>query len=145
MYKRQVGNGDPYAPFRQIVDLIADGDGTARHSTRLLTAEGWRRLEALRKFSLQLLLTHGPDLVALFAPRAVALAAKVGIDLIKKSGVLSTEVLSAGSKIFEDNRKNNPIIIQFASFLQEFTSHQPMMLVVDDLQWVDRASADMFF
>lgn len=141
----QIGNGDPYAPFRQIVELIAAGEGAAQHQRRLLSPEGWRRLDAIRRHSLQLLLDFGPDLVALFVPGIVALAAKFGVQVIKQSGVLNTQTTSAGAKIFEDNRRNNPIILQYTTFLRKLAALQPVILVVDDLQWVDRASAELFF
>jgi tetratricopeptide (TPR) repeat protein len=138
----QTGIGDPYLPFREILQLLT-GNAEGQIADGALTRENTRRLQGLARVSTQALVEIGPDLIGVFLP-GVGILAKVGTFVADKAGLLEGKegpgVVPEPEEIDESH-----IFEQYAGVLRQLTAHRPLVLVLDDLQWADQASVALLF
>jgi predicted ATPase len=144
----QTGMGDPYLPFREILGLFT-GDVEAKLAQGSITGENARRLRDLLILSAETLVEIGPDLLALFVPLAFPLAL-AGRFLAKKSdwaerlkGRIEQGTVEqiAGQQEIDQSQ----IFEQYINVLHALAESKPLVLVLEDLQWVDAASSSLLF
>lgn len=140
------GIGDPYLPFREILELLT-GDVEARWSAGAMTEAYARFLWSLIPVTAQALVDSGPDLIGTFVS---------GSALFERGMIFSGgegEWLSRLGKLV-DRQKSFPIIqsqhqsdlfIQYSKVLQTLSRKAPVVLVLDDLQWADLGSISLLF
>jgi predicted ATPase len=142
----QTGTGDPYLPFREILDQLT-GDAEGKLAKGAVTSQNARRLGAMAHLSIQTLVEFGPDLINILVPGS-SLVAKAGkyvaqevgwLDKLKKpadkGAVLPTASTLDQNRIFE----------QYTNVLNTLALQRPLVLVLDDLQWADAASTSLLF
>jgi len=136
------GTGDPYLPFREILGLLA-GDVESGWTRGLITRENALRLWSLLPVAGQTLVDCGPDLLTTFVS-AAALATRVAylepdqaqwVAQIQRGQAFDDAAAVAQSDLFE----------QYAGVLQALAKERPLLLIVDDAQWADVASINLFF
>jgi ABC-type oligopeptide transport system substrate-binding subunit/predicted Ser/Thr protein kinase len=144
----QTGVGDPYLPFREILCLLT-GDVEGRWAAGAMTSEQARRLWNNLPLAVRALAETGPDLVDLFVPgttlvkHAEAFASQPDAvgglsrlkELVHRKGATSGEASLEQAALFE----------QYTRVLQVLARQAPLLLVLDDLQWVDSSSANLLF
>ena len=107
----QVGAGDPYLPFREVLAQLT-GDGAGRQAADRTTPENAGRLRAVMVRSVQVLVEVAPDLIDVLVPGASlagalgkAVAEKVGwmdrLDAVLKKKDRQGEAVVEQSRIFE--------------------------------------------
>ena len=144
----QTGEGDAYLPFREVLGQLT-GDVETKLAQGAITQENASRLRQILAFSGRALVEVGPDLIDLFVPwvglatRAAAFAAdKIGwLDRMEQ---LVTKP-RAGSKIGHTGIQQDHIFEQYTNVLNRLSEQQPLLLVLDDLQWADVASIGLLF
>ncbi len=137
------GSGDPYLPFREILEMLT-GDAEARMAGDLSAGHIWR-LQSAAPLVLQALVDSGPDLLDTLVParnvinRAAALSftnapwrSQLERLALARAGRRETAVLQQ-SDLFE----------QYARVMQTLSKNEPLLLFLDDLQWVDQGSANL--
>jgi len=144
----QTGIGDPYLPFREILAMLA-GDIDDRVAQGMTTEENASRLKGFLKVSKRLIIDVGPDLIDIFLP-GVGIATRAGAlvagdkDRRRKSSsagsgsgrsIADTSLSADQSHIFE----------QVTTVLIALSQKKPLVLILDDLQWVDDSSASLLF
>ncbi|MSP11560.1 MAG: tetratricopeptide repeat protein [Chloroflexi bacterium] len=146
----QTGLGDPYLPFRELLGLLT-GDVEAKLAEGAISKENASRLQKFLRVSGLVLLDLGPDLIEMFVP-AGALAIRAGayaagrigwLDRLEKvkerqesRGDTASSTLDMGQgRIFE----------QYTNVIRAMSAKQPLLLVLDDLQWADAASISLLF
>jgi tetratricopeptide (TPR) repeat protein len=145
------GLGDPLLPFREILQTLTGetvggwpGDGNPEHARRLLT---------LFPHAAEALLTEGPDLVGRLVP-AESLAARAEMlapaDAAWRSRLAEQVAQSRQSSPGKRARRTAPLqqkalFGQVTRVLQAIASRQPLLLLIDDLQWADAASLSLLF
>ena len=119
------GPGNPYLPFRSILaQAIGDIEPLWRNGT--LTRAQVNRLWNLRLTVLKLLRDVAPDCLAML----------VDPTLLPEDAKAAAEQRSPTQEmIFE----------QMGHFLQKLSQHGVLLLVLDDLHWVDEGSVDLLF
>jgi adenylate cyclase len=142
----QTGIGDPYLPFREILALLT-GDVEAKLAERTISPENANRLRGLLRWSGNALLEFGPDLIDVLVPGA-ALVAKAGAFVADQVGwleklekLMQRKAAHAGSPGLEQSH----IFEQYTKVLRVLAAKQPLMLVLDDLQWADTSSISLLF
>jgi predicted ATPase len=140
------GIGDPYLPFREILDLLT-GDVETRSMAGAMTREHARRLWHSLPFAVQALVEVGPDLIDTFIPRAALLErattyARGGADwltrldrLVERTPIIAKVPGPEQSAFFK----------QYIRVLQTLARRAPLVLVVDDLHWADAGSIHLLF
>jgi predicted ATPase len=140
------GIGDPYLPFREVLSLLT-GDVEARWAAGAITREHASRLWNLLPLSVEALLDTGPDLINTFVPGA-GLVTRAGDyerrgaawlaqlkKLVERKATLPPDSMLQQNDLFE----------QYTRMLQTLAKQQPILLVLDDLQWADTGSINLLF
>jgi tetratricopeptide (TPR) repeat protein len=136
------GIGDPYLPFREALTMLS-GEVEARWAGGLITAEHARRVWEAMPLTLEALIEHAPDLIDTFVPsngvreRAATVAAP---DAPWFTRLVALESAEAGAKI-EQQR----IFAQYTAALSAIARERPLVLILEDLHWVDAASSGLLF
>lgn len=141
------GIGDPYLPFREILELLA-GDVEAKWSAGAITKDHALRLWHTLPVAVQTLAEVGPDLIDTFLLRAPLLERAITYApgkadwltrltrLLERKPPASPGVLgSQQSDLFE----------QYTRVLQTLARQKPLLLLLDDLQWADLGSISLLF
>jgi adenylate cyclase len=141
------GLGDPYLPFREIVQTLT-GTGEGKHQHGRIDQKNAERAARLGVKAVELLVEHGPDLINLLVPGS-AIFAKIGMGVVKGAGL--TEKLKklvdkpANPLDAQGGVKQEHVFEQCATFIKALAEKHPLLLVVDDLQWTDPSSMELFF
>ncbi len=140
------GIGDPYLPFMEILSLLT-GDVETRWAAGTISKEHAQRLWGLIPQTVNALLDCGPDLINIFVPgapllsRAEAFTAgptewKIRLKrLVERKAMLPPDSSLQQSDLFE----------QYTRMLVAVAREKPLLLVLDDLQWIDAGSASLLF
>jgi predicted ATPase/class 3 adenylate cyclase len=136
------GIGDPYLPFREALTMLS-GEVEARWAGGLITAEHARRLWEAMPLTLPALIEHAPDLIGTFVPsngvraRAATFAAPDASWFQRLAALTSTD---AGANVAQQ-----PILAQYSAALSAIARERPLLLILEDLHWVDSASSGLLF
>jgi hypothetical protein len=140
------GIGDPYLPFREILGLLT-GDVEARWAAGSITREHATRLWNLLPVSVQALVDTCPDLIDTFvsgaglASRAAAFSSGRAAWLPRLKKLVERKAsVPADSTLQQGN-----LFEQYTKMLQMLASRNPLLLVLDDLQWADAGSISLLF
>lgn len=144
MCDAQTGVGDPYLPFREILNLLT-GDVESKVKQGIISVENAGRLKRMLGYSAQIIVEHGPDLVGTFVPWG-KLVAQASVTVAKKAGwVQKVEEFSQTRKSFEEGIDQNQIYEQYVNVLKALAQNTPLIIMLDDLQWADSASIGLLF
>jgi predicted ATPase len=140
------GIGDPYLPFIELMGLLT-GEVAAKWDAGLISQEHAARLWRLTPHTAQAVLEHGQDLIDTFVPgSALVERAQTSstvflhwLEKLKKI-VERKSALPPDSKLTQSN-----LFEQYTRVLQALSRRQPLLLVLDDLQWIDPGSASLLF
>jgi tetratricopeptide (TPR) repeat protein len=144
----QTGAGDAHLPFREVLGQLT-GDVEAKLAQGAITQENARRLRELLVLSGQALVEVGPDLIGVFVPGA-GLVARVGTLAAEKVGLLDKlERLVGkpreGTGPADSGLQQSHIFEQYGNVLYKLSEKNPLLLLLDDLQWADTASIGLLF
>ncbi len=138
------GVGDPYLPFRDVMAMLT-GDVEAKWDAGAITRDHAQRLWAAFPLVVQALLDHGPHLLDVLVPGAALLSRAVIAEqasapwLLRLRGHVSRQGTS--SKDVEQSY----LFQQVTNVLRTVAQEQPLLLILDDLQWADAASISLLF
>lgn len=135
------GAGDPYLPFREILQALA-GDVEGQRAAGLLPGEQARRLWALLPTTARALADHGPDLIDTFVPGA-ALLQRVEAFAPHNSAWHARLRTLAGRPRPPDTQAD--LFAQVTAVLSAVARRAPLLLLVDDLHWADGGTAALLF
>jgi len=140
------GIGDPYQPFIEILRLLT-GDVESKWTAGVISKEHALRLWNMIPLSVKCLLDNGQDLINIFVQ---------GAGLVSRSEAISRGMTTwlAGLKKLVDRKTSLPpdstlqqsnLFEQYTRVLQALAAEKPLLLILDDLQWVDPGSASLLF
>jgi class 3 adenylate cyclase/tetratricopeptide (TPR) repeat protein len=136
------GTGDPYLPFREALTMLS-GDVETRWASGLISTEHARRLWEAMPLTLPALIEHAPDLLGTFVPstgvreRAATFADR---DAHWWGRLVTRESADAGARVTQQ-----PIFAQYTAALSAIARERPLLLILEDLHWVDSASSGLLF
>ena len=138
----QSGMGDPYRPFRDILGVLTGDAGWEEW--------GFSHKHALRIWSfipdtVRTLTTHGPNLIDLILP-ATPLVQRIAPYLIGPTDWLDRlEALARTDQPPRSSLAQIHILEETTQMLRSLSHHHPLLLLLDDLQWVDDASKNLLY
>ena len=137
------GSGDPYLPFREILEMLT-GDVEA-HAAGAQGAEHARRLQSAVPRVLQALVETGPDLLDTFVPahNLIDSAAALPDSEAPWRSQLQLLAMARARQRESGGFQQSDLFEQYARVLQALSRNEPLLLVLDDLQWADQGSANL--
>ena len=140
------GIGDPYFPFIEIMGFLT-GDVETKWAAGAVSRESALRLWNLLPLSVSALIDKGQDLINIFVP---------GASLVSRSELFTggrIEALAGLKKIVErksslpadSTLQQSNLFEQYTRVVQAISRERPLLLILDDLQWVDAGSASLLF
>ncbi len=138
---QQSGVGDPYLPFRHILLLLL-GDVEAKWQGGLISTEHAQRLWKAMAETVPQIAKHAPDLVPHFFVGEPLLERLVVAGLDKEPWFEKVATLASEKPlgVLEQTR----IISLYASALQAIAKIKPILLILEDIHWIDASSAALF-
>lgn len=140
------GMGDPYLPFREILELLA-GDIESRWAAGAMGGEYARRLWRVFPRTAQALTDCGEGLIdVLVSGRALRERALTYAPAQAKwlSRLKLREMLPPTSPVHHSPQQSD-LFEQYTRVVQALAQESPLVLALDDLQWVDPGSISLLF
>jgi adenylate cyclase len=136
--------GDPYLPFRDVMAMLT-GDVEAKWDAGAISREHAQRLWAALPLVAQVLLDHGPHLLDVLAPgvallQRAAVAEQAGAPWLSR---LREQVSRQG--MTSGDVEQSYLFQQVTNVLRAVAQEQPLLLILDDIQWADAASISLLF
>lgn len=140
------GIGDPYLPFREILDLLT-GDVETKWGGDIFNRDYIQRLWRLIPFVIHTLVTTASDLIDMFTFDAnlvarVSATAPNGAPWLTQLKALVAEKKEATGPA---SYKQRDLFHQYTKLLQTLAKKVPLLIVIDDLQWADVGSISLLF
>ena len=147
----QTGIGDPYLPFREVLAMLA-GDIDDRVAQGMTTEENASRLREYLRVSKRIIMEVGPDLIDILVP-GIGLATKAGVLVAGEDGLRrrrrgQRDENDAGESLVKGWPHENDqgrIFEQATRVFVTLAANRPLILILDDLHWVDDSSASLLF
>lgn len=142
----QTGIGDPYLPFIEILNLLT-GEVEAKWAAGVISREQALRLWSLLPSSVKAILENGTNLINTLIPGALLVSRAATFcsgqadwlaqlkKLVEQKSALPADLTLQQSNLFE----------QYTRVLQALSKEKPLLLVLDDVQWIDAGSANLLF
>lgn len=142
------GAGDPYLPFRDaMVMLLGEADGPwASLGTARVTL-----YKALLPQIAQALVAYAPDVIDVLAPAHLLLQRVNTPHVTPKPTAPTTDWPGQLRQLISQQRARTTypapkqLFEQIRLLLEGLAQQQPLLLLLDDLQWVDTASLNLLF
>jgi DNA-binding CsgD family transcriptional regulator/tetratricopeptide (TPR) repeat protein len=140
----QTGIGDPYLPFRDILGMLC-GDLESRWIAGAILPEQAQRLWAFLPYTIQAIIDHGPDLLNILIS-GKALVKRVSPYVLDSTDwqsqllILSEQQLTRSAHL-----EQYQVFDQVTRVFQALSKRQPLLILIDDLQWADSASLNLLF
>jgi DNA-binding SARP family transcriptional activator len=138
------GAGDPYLPFREALSLLA-GDVLATGTVGEMGREQARRLWEMAPETAQAIVDHGPQLLDVFVPGKSLLARVAARAPAGDGGLAALQQEVARRQEAPGQVEQAGLYGQFSSVLHQLAQKRPLLITLDDLQWIDDASAGLLF
>src|SRR5262245_34639407 len=136
------GLGDPYLPFREALNMLM-GDVEAKWAAGLITSAHARRLWELMPLTVPALMKQAPDLIGSFVSAEPLLERSAAFAPSNASWYkrLMTMTAYAPSPGLEQKQ----ILAQYTALLKIVAAQRPLLLILEDLHWVDASSNALLF
>jgi DNA-binding SARP family transcriptional activator/tetratricopeptide (TPR) repeat protein len=140
------GSGDPYLPFRDILRMLS-ADVEQEWAAGIVSRAHALRLWHLLPWTVAALVIHGPDLVDTFVPggpllRRAAAHESIDVGMLERLRELVDHHRARGQAAGVDQER---IFGEWTAFLQSLSRHRPLLLMVDDLHWIDTSSTGLLY
>ncbi|MGD8620564.1 MAG: AAA family ATPase [Anaerolineales bacterium] len=142
----QTGIGDPYLPMRELIGMLA-GDFEARLEAGTLTQDHAERLWNNLPVTIEALASIGPDLLDTFIPSKPLFERATYYPNPEREAFdkLRSRLEQKAPTRSTPGTKQTDLFEQYTRVLAEISRHSPLMLILDDLQWVDAGSIQLLF
>jgi adenylate cyclase len=137
------GVGDPYLPFCEVMGMLT-GDVESLWAAGAIDQGHARRLWEALPTAIQALLQHGPQLVPALVSGETLLARTSAAPIPPNQlGRLRESIAQRQTRA--DGLEQSHLFQQLINVLRALAEVHPLLLILDDLQWIDRTSAGLLF
>jgi tetratricopeptide (TPR) repeat protein len=138
----QIGDGDPYLPFMELLSSLTRSMEEKLEKEGIINTNA-EKVKGIMKSSAKVLLTHAPGIISAFLP-ASSLAESIAKTAIQQTGILETLDKGEEERGFSKEIDKDRIFQEYTDILLVLSKYCPLILVLDNLQWADSASIDLF-
>lgn len=136
------GLGDPYLPFREALNMLM-GEVEAKWAAGLITSAHARRLWELMPLTIPALVKQAPELIGGFIPAELLLEratpfAPAAAPWFKQLMTMTAHAPSVGLE-------QKQILTQYTALLKTVAAQSPLLLILEDLHWLDASSNALLF
>jgi adenylate cyclase len=136
--------GDPYLPFRDVMAMLS-GDVEAKWDAGAITREHAQRLWAAFPLVVQALLDHGPHLLDVLVPGAALLSRAILAEQASAPWLPRLRRYASRQGTSSKDVDQSYLFQQVTHVLRAVAQEQPLLLILDDVQWADAASISLLF
>jgi ABC-type oligopeptide transport system substrate-binding subunit/DNA-binding SARP family transcriptional activator len=138
------GHGDPYLPFRDVLNMLAGGIEPL-YANGTISRKQAQQLVAALPLVVQALAEQGPNLINTFLSSA-SLASRVGAMLPgQQAWRQRIEELAAWEPTPAGEHEKSQLLEEYTQVLRSVAGQHPLLIVLDDLQWMDPGSGHLLF
>jgi DNA-binding SARP family transcriptional activator len=137
MCNAYTGIGDPYLPFREILMALA-GDVETQWTGGLISTEPARRLWEAMPVTLPALVEFAPDLIGPFVPVKPLQARAATFAPSDAEWFQQLRLFTNGDPRMQLEERR--LFTQYTEALKAVAAQRPLLLILEDLHWVDAAS-----
>jgi DNA-binding SARP family transcriptional activator/tetratricopeptide (TPR) repeat protein len=139
------GIGDPYLPFKDIMSLLT-GEIEAKWDAGRISREHARGLWEAFPVVAEALLDDAPNIAGILVQSSTLLERASIFELTSSFGRFAQlKELINRQQIRSENDDVSQLYQQTTNMLQTIARQHPLLLILDDLQWVDMASISLLF
>jgi adenylate cyclase len=138
------GAGDPYHPFRQVLAMLT-GDVEGRWAAGVISTEHAQRLWAILPLAVHTLFDHDPHLIDVFLSGQALLSRAVTAAPEGAAWLERLREWVERERGDSTDLKPQYLFEQYANTLCDLAVEHPLVLLLDDLQWIDSPSASLLF
>jgi DNA-binding SARP family transcriptional activator len=138
------GVGDPYLPFREVLAMLT-GDVEGRWAAGLISTEHAQRLWAILPLAVQTLFDQDPHLIDIFLSGQALLSRASSAMREDVKGLARLREWVGRERGDSADLKPQYLFEQYVHVLRDLAVEHTLVLILDDLQWVDRPSASLLF
>jgi predicted ATPase len=140
------GIGDPYLPFREVLGMLS-GEIEDRWAAGSLTKDQAARLWNILPLTVQAIVNASPDLINTFVSGAELVSCAKAYASQRTSWLGKLEKLVERKNLLPPDSmlQQSNLFQQYTKVLLTIAKEQPLLLVLDDLQWADAGSINLLF
>lgn len=140
------GQGDPYFPFLNITRMLA-GDMESLITGGLINIEQAEQVWKFLPETLATLLDHGPDLINRFLSGGDRFSLAQMHPNVTPSMLenLNSQIKKRMQSPSQPRLQQAALFDQFAQVLINLARDHPLIMILDDLQWIDPGSLSLLF
>jgi DNA-binding SARP family transcriptional activator len=138
------GASNPYMPFRHVLSMLS-GDVEDLWNANLISRNQARRLWSALPIVIPALLETGPSLIGTLLSGEVLIRRMKSALLIQPEWLDHLEELIEHKKMGRGDLDQYFLFDQYSKVLSEVANQLPLVLLLDDVQWMDVASTDLLF
>ncbi len=138
------GAGDPYLPFRAMLQMLI-ADVEQPWSAGAISQSHALRLWDFLPHVIEVIAARGRHLVGSFLPGQTLLQQASSHEAVDRKLLVQVRSLADQTQRQGDTGNQERIFEEIGDILQLLASHQPLLLVVDDLHWADASSVNLLF
>jgi DNA-binding SARP family transcriptional activator/tetratricopeptide (TPR) repeat protein len=138
------GLGDPFLPFRIVMAMLT-GDVESRWDVGGISLDHAQRLWDAFSLIVQILLDHGPELLDVLIPGEVLLSRLTAAGQEDECLLPRLRQKVSRRATGAENVEQSQFFQQVTNVLRVVATSQPLLLILDDIQWADTASISLLF
>lgn len=135
----QTGISDPYIPFRIILGMLIGDNANA------ITSNNAQRLSQVLRVSGRVIVEIAPDLIGTLIPGMNVLATLTRMGARERGLLRGLEERASATERNQNDIEQSQIFLQYTALLRRLSQEYPLVIILDDLQWVDAASNALLF
>ncbi len=136
--------GDPYLPFRHLLAMLT-ADVEAQLRAGVIDQEHARRLRSALPITTAAIVEHGPELLDVIIPAKGLYDRAMSVDQNGSEWADRLRQLTTADPLGDEQMERKRLFSQFTAVLRSICQIYPLILVLDDLQWVDKTSASLLY
>ncbi|MEK6256092.1 MAG: tetratricopeptide repeat protein, partial [Chloroflexota bacterium] len=138
------GVGDPYLPFREVMGMLT-GDLESDWAAGIIPTKQAQRAWNSVPLAVKAFLDHGPHLPGIFVDPKKLMSRALSASDEDASWLQELHVALNRQSERSDSLDQSYLFEQYTNVLRNLAEHRPLLLVLDDMQWIDTASASLLF
>ena len=138
------GVGDAYLPFRDVMGMLT-GDVEAKWAAGAVSRDHALRLWGALPLAIEALLDHGPHVVSALVPGAALLSRAMACAPTGAPWPQRLRERVERQPAASEGLEQSALFQEVSNVLRNLAEAHPLLLILDDLQWVDSASAGLLF